>query len=81
MKAVVTIAALMIGILAGPAGAEDQPAKPSDHPADSGGFCVQVISCGTKNGVVREYPTPCAARDDGATNVTPKSGPTCGDTK
>jgi hypothetical protein len=39
--------------------------------------CEQVISCGTKNGVRKEYPTPCAARDDGATNITPKTGATC----
>ena len=34
--------------------------------------CEQVISCGTKNGVRKEYPTPCAARDDGATDIRPK---------
>jgi hypothetical protein len=39
--------------------------------------CEQVISCGTKNGVRKEYPTPCAARDDGATDIRPKTGPTC----
>ena len=39
--------------------------------------CEQVISCGTKDGKRKEYPTPCAARDDGATNITPKTGPTC----
>ena len=39
--------------------------------------CVQVISCGTKDGKRKEYPTPCAARDDGATNVAPKSGSPC----
>jgi hypothetical protein len=39
--------------------------------------CVQVISCGTKNGVRKEYKTPCDAKDDGATDVSPKVGPTC----
>jgi hypothetical protein len=39
--------------------------------------CAQVIACGTKDGKRKEYPTPCAARDDGATNVAPKSGSTC----
>jgi hypothetical protein len=39
--------------------------------------CVQVISCGTKDGKVREYPTPCDARDDGATDIHPKTGPDC----
>ena len=46
-------------------------------PANSGGVCAQVISCGKKNGQRKEYPTPCAARDDGATHIAPKSGPTC----
>jgi hypothetical protein len=40
-------------------------------------FCIQVISCGTKDGKVKEYPTPCDARDDGATDIHPKSGPSC----
>ena len=44
------------------------------HPAT---LCAQVISCGTKNGQRKEYPTPCAAKDDGATHVTPKDGATC----
>lgn len=39
--------------------------------------CAQVISCGTKNGVRKEYPTPCAAEEDGATNISPKEGPSC----
>jgi hypothetical protein len=39
--------------------------------------CPQVISCGTKNGVRKEYKTPCDAKDDGATDVSPKVGPTC----
>jgi hypothetical protein len=44
------------------------------HPAT---LCAQIISCGTKNGQRREYPTPCAAKDDGATYIVPKSGPAC----
>jgi hypothetical protein len=39
--------------------------------------CEQVISCGTKDGKRKEYPTPCAARDDGATNISPKTGSSC----
>ncbi|MEZ0056189.1 hypothetical protein ACVII1_004333 [Bradyrhizobium elkanii] len=39
--------------------------------------CPQVIHCGTKNGIVKEYPTRCAAEEDGATNIAPKTGPTC----
>jgi hypothetical protein len=46
-------------------------------PAHSPALCAQVISCGTKNGQRKEYPTPCAAKDDGATHIAPKSGPTC----
>ena len=48
------------------------------HPA---ALCAQIISCGTKNGLRKEYPTPCAAKDDGATNVRPKTGPTCEEIK
>jgi len=40
-------------------------------------MCAQIISCGTKDGKAKEYPTPCAARDDGATNIHPKTGPAC----
>ena len=39
--------------------------------------CAQVISCGAKNGVRREYPSPCAAKDDGAIDIAPKNGTTC----
>jgi hypothetical protein len=46
-------------------------------PAHPTTLCAQVISCGTKNGQRKEYPTPCAAKDDGATHVTPKNGPAC----
>jgi hypothetical protein len=46
-------------------------------PANPGGVCAQVISCGTKNGQRKEYPTPCAAKDDDATHIAPKNGPTC----
>jgi len=50
------------------------PAKPAE-------LCAQVISCGTKNGRRKEYPTPCAAKADGAIHIAPKSGPNCQDTK
>ena len=43
--------------------------------------CAQVISCGTKDGRRREYPTPCDARKDGAKDIRPKSGGTCGRTR
>ena len=31
--------------------------------------CVQAIACGIKDGKAKEYPTPCAAQEDGATNI------------
>jgi hypothetical protein len=46
--------------------------------AKSDRVCEQVISCGLKDGKWKEYPTPCAAADDGATNVKPKTGSSCG---
>lgn len=49
--------------------------RPETRLAES--TCEQVISCGLKDGKWKQYPTPCAARDDGATNITPKTGPTC----
>ncbi len=45
--------------------------------SSSGKLCPQVVSCGTKNGVRKEYPTPCDAEDDGATNIEPKSDVGC----
>jgi hypothetical protein len=39
--------------------------------------CPQVVHCGIKNGQSKEYPTRCAAEDDGATDIAPKTGPTC----
>jgi hypothetical protein len=79
MKTAVMIAVLLIGIVAGrPACADDQSAPPAGGTTNAPRFCAQVISCGTKDGTVREYPTPCAAQDDGATNIAPKTGATCG---
>ena len=37
--------------------------------------CTQVITCGMKDGKPKQYPTPCAAEDDGATNL--KIGQAC----
>jgi hypothetical protein len=39
--------------------------------------CPQVISCGTKDGKRKEYSDPCKAKEDGATNIEPKTGPSC----
>jgi hypothetical protein len=52
-------------------------ATPAAAQSISKEMCAQIISCGTKDGKAKEYPTPCAAQDDGATNIHPKSGPTC----
>jgi len=40
-------------------------------------ICSPIISCGIKNGRMKEYPDPCAARKDGATHIQVKTGPTC----
>ncbi len=55
-----------------PTGAVGQSDSPS-----SDRVCPQVISCGTKDGERKEYPTPCAAEDDGATDIVPKTGSSC----
>ena len=51
-------------------------AQGSKHPE-----CEQVISCGTKDGKRKEYPTPCDAKDDGATDISPRTGATCEQSK
>jgi hypothetical protein len=43
--------------------------------------CPQVIHCGIKNGKMKEYPTVCAAQDDGATNIAPRQGSSCPEIK
>jgi hypothetical protein len=67
----------MLLIAEGAAGGERIAADLKVTPANPGGLCAQVISCGTKNGKRKEYPTPSAAKDDGATNIAPKNGPSC----
>jgi hypothetical protein len=44
-------------------------------------FCILVVACGTKDGRRRQYPTPCAARDDGAKDVSPMEGGSCDEAK
>lgn len=39
--------------------------------------CVQVVSCGIKDGKPKQYPTPCDAAKDGATNIVPRTGDSC----
>jgi hypothetical protein len=63
---------LVLGFAASAAADGERLAQSMSKP-----LCAQVISCGTKDGEVKEYPTPCDARDDGATDVHPKTGPTC----
>lgn len=43
--------------------------------------CVQMIVCGTKNGKIKQYPTPCDAAADGAMGVKPMPGSSCGETR
>jgi hypothetical protein len=65
-------------LLASTAGQADESAKSQNSQVLAANTtCEQVISCGTKDGVRKEYPTPCDARDDGATDIQPKTGPTC----
>ncbi|MBO0903501.1 Kazal-type serine protease inhibitor family protein [Jiella sonneratiae] len=42
-----------------------------------GRICPDVISCGIKDGEPKEYSTPCAAEDDGATDIHSKTGDSC----
>ena len=39
--------------------------------------CAEVISCGTKDGKAKQYPTPCDAEKDGATDVRARQGSSC----
>jgi hypothetical protein len=77
-KTVALVWAVAILLIAAPAVAGERIAADL-HVArpNPGGVCAQVISCGTKNGKRKEYPTPCAAKDDGAIHIAPKNGPTC----
>jgi len=84
MKTIVAFALLIvglptIGLVSVNAGAA--PAGIRLAQAGSGRICAQVISCGTKDGKRKEYPTPCAAKDDAATDIAPMTGSTCGDAK
>ena len=79
MQMTLTLAWVVATLLvAAPAAAHERiAAELHVAPANPARVCAQVISCGTKNGQRKEYPTPCAAKDDGATRITPKSGPAC----
>jgi len=43
--------------------------------------CPQVIHCGIKDGKMKQYPTVCAARADGAKNIAPRQGSQCPEIK
>jgi hypothetical protein len=78
--AIMTLVALGPGVGASRAAAEIGRAPAATHLAQNSGagrMCAQVISCGTKNGKRKQYPTPCAAQDDGATNIAPMTGSSC----
>jgi hypothetical protein len=85
MRAIVqsgVISAMLLAAGAGLANDFDQPEK-SLLVAETKEvkFCIQVIACGTKDGRRRQYPTPCAARDDGAKDVAPMEGGSCDEAK
>jgi hypothetical protein len=79
MKAVVVLAFAGVALLAAEHAFATERVAADLHvaPAKPGELCAQVISCGTKSGKRKEYATPCPAKADGATHITPKSGPTC----
>jgi hypothetical protein len=72
------ISAMLLTAGAGQANDLDRPGK-SVPVAETKEIklCIQVIACGTKDGRRRRYPTPCAARDDGAKDVSPMEGGSC----
>jgi len=72
MKTCIAIAAIGLAL-----GGVSLPSRPAAAQSTSKEICAQVISCGTKDGKAKEYPTPCAARDDGATNIHPKTELDC----
>ena len=74
-------AGLLADNAAVPGGLSQSTADIRSAQTSSGRVCAQILSCETKNGKPKEYPSPCAALDDGATNITPKTGPTCDDSK
>jgi hypothetical protein len=72
--------ALFSGIIgsANAASSEERAGEPTGTQMQQS-VCIEIVSCGTKNGKRKEYPTPCEARNDGATKITPKTSATCED--
>jgi hypothetical protein len=66
------IGAILVAI--GPALADSAPSPKKEGDMQ---ICIQVVACGTKDGKRRQYPTPCDARADGATDVAPMEGASC----
>jgi hypothetical protein len=55
----------------------EQPPQGSRQKVGQSRMCAQLIHCGVKNGKVKQYPTRCAAQDDGATSIAPMQGASC----
>jgi hypothetical protein len=72
LKHLAMLAACLVGAVFVSGGAWAQKAATGKQ-----AICQQIISCGIKNGKMKEYPDPCAARKDGATHIQVKTGPTC----
>jgi hypothetical protein len=79
MRTIVVLAFASVALLAAERTLANERIAADLHlaPSQPAALCAQIISCGTKNGQRKEYSTPCAAKDDGATQIAPKSGPTC----
>lgn len=72
----ISVAALMSG-LAEHAWSLDRPHKYPQTKLAQARECPQVIHCGIKDKKAKQYPTKCAAEDDGATNIQPKGAGPC----
>ena len=85
MRAIVqwgVISAMLLTAGAGEANDLDRPGtNPVVAETKEVKLCIQVIVCGTKDGMRRQYPTPCAARDDGAEDISPMEGGSCDEAK
>ena len=79
MQTIVALAFVIVALLLAERASANERIAADLHlaPAKPEAICAQVISCGTKNGKRQEYPTPCAAKSDGATYIAPRTGPAC----
>lgn len=76
MRLTLKIATAISVIWIGLAWAE-QPPRGDRLQVGQARMCAQLIHCGTKNGLVKQYATRCAAEDDGATAIVPMAGASC----